>query len=99
MAERQEQADALRLLKPKVVRTSFFGDSHWDAIEAQITVLEHSGISGEDIDNNVDEGEWADNVADSARDALDWITSDFTPDADTNKTGDLLGSWQELVRG
>ncbi len=99
MTERNAQAEALKTIKPNVLKSSTFGDSHHDAIDAQITVLEHPGISGEDIDQNQEDGEWADNVADAAREALDWITGDFTPDTATNATGDLVGSWQELVRG
>ncbi len=98
LTERIAQAEELKTLKPTVLKSSTFGGNHHDAIEAQITVLEHPGISGEDIDANQEDGEWADNVADAAREALDWITGDFTPDAATNKTGDLVGSWQELVR-
>ena len=98
ITERKAQAEELKTLKPTVLKSTAFGDSHHDAIEAQITVLEHPGISGEDIDQNQEDGVWADNVADAAREALDWITGDYTPDKATNQTGDLVGSWQGLVR-
>lgn len=95
-SERLAQAEALRQIKPTVLRTSIFGDNHHDAIDAQIEVLENLPDSA-DIDDNQDSGEWADNVAESTREALDWINGDYTPE-DTNPTGDLVGAWQELVR-
>ncbi len=97
LTERKAQAEALKVIKPTVLKSGMFGNHH-DAIDAQIEVLEDLSIDGSYVEDMQDDGDWADNVADAAREALDWIDGSFTPDK-SNPTGDLVGTWQELVRG
>ena len=88
----QAEIDKLRDMKPTVLRASFFGDNHHDAIDAQIEVLEDISIDEDDIYNKLDNEEWAQNVADAALDAHCWREDeeekDFVPSE----------SWKELVR-
>jgi hypothetical protein len=88
----QAEIDKLRDMKPTVLRASFFGDNHHDAIDAQIEVLEDELIDDDDIYNNLDDGTWAQNVADAALEARAWRDDeeekDFVPSE----------SWKELVR-
>jgi hypothetical protein len=87
----QKEIDKLRDMKPTVLRANFFGDSHHDAIDAQIEVLEGELID-DDIYNNLDDGTWAQNVVDAALEARAWRDDeeekDFVPSE----------SWKELVR-
>jgi hypothetical protein len=88
----QAEIDKLEKMKPTVVRTSFFGDNHHDAIDAQVEVLEDLSIDDDDIYNNHDDGTWAQNVVDAAIEARQWRDDeeeeDFVPSE----------SWKELVR-
>ena len=92
--QKQIQAEINKLedMKPTVLRTSFFGDNHHDAIDAQIEVLEDSLIDDDDIYNKLDNDEWAQNVANAALEARQWRDDeeekDFVPST----------SWKELVR-
>lgn len=88
----QAEIDKLQDMKPTVIRASFFGDNHHDAIDAQIEVLEDELIDDYDIYNNLDDGTWAPNVVDAAIEARQWRDDeeekDFVPSE----------SWKELVR-
>jgi len=68
--EVEQQIEALRGIQEKVRPYSAFGDSHLDAIDAQIKVLE------EDMENDEIEYEFeseAQNVLMAALDARQWI--------------------------
>ena len=88
----QAEIDKIQDMKPTVIRASFFGDNHHDAIDAQIEVLEDELIDDDDIYNNLDDGTWAQNVVDAALEARQWRDDeeekDFVPSE----------SWKELVR-
>ena len=88
----QAEIDKLLDMKPTVLRANFFGDSHHDAIDAQIEVLEDISIDEDDIYNKLDDEEWAQNVVDAALEAHAWREDgeekDFVPSE----------SWKELVR-
>lgn len=87
--EIEAEIKALRALKPKVRKTTFFGDSNWDAIEAQITVLELS-LSQENIDKNLDEEAWTEYEYNNALDARAWL--------DGERENSLSGEWKELAK-
>jgi len=88
----QAEIDKLLDMKPSVVRASFFGDNHHDAIDAQVEVLEDTLMDDDDIYNKLDLDEWAQNVVDAALEARAWRDDeeekDFVPSE----------SWKELVR-
>lgn len=79
--EIQQEINKLKSLKPRCLRASVFGDNHHDAIDAQVEVLESHVGADEEIDMDEvyrrgDEGEWRQNVADAAREALEWMEGD-----------------------
>ena len=86
--EIQAEIETLRKMKPTVRDITYFGDSNHDAIDAQIEVL--SGEVDEDeIDDKVEDGEWAEHVYASARNAVDWMNGD-SDDVPSEE-------WKELV--
>jgi len=97
-AEVAAQIEALRVIKPKVLRRSGFGDDHHAAIDAQIEVLERRLTFEQIADRSIYEddpdgdGDWTQNVSDAARDARNWLDGQLTDQTD------LVESWQELVR-
>lgn len=90
----QTEIELLRAMKPKVRRTSSFGDNHHDAIEAQIEVLEKDMSEDSIFDRLEEEGEdddakWRQNVVDSALEARRWLDGD---EKDVPSKG-----WKELM--
>jgi hypothetical protein len=83
----KKQIENLKKIKPRVRRTSFFGDDHWAAIEAQITVLER-GTSTDEIDETFDTM----NVHDAACDARKWLDGE-----ELDEGADLVDGWKELI--
>ncbi len=78
----KKEIDTLLDMKPTVLRASFFGNNHHDAIDAQIEVLEDVTMDDDVIYNNADDDTWAQNVVDAALEARAWPSE----------------SWKELVR-
>ena len=76
----------LKEIKPKVRKTSMFGDNHHNAIDAQIRVLEED-LDEEDINDEV----WEDNVVESAMAAREWL------DGEETEFG-LLEDWKSLIK-
>jgi len=92
LTARTAQVLALREIKPKVIRQSIFGDNHWDSIEAQIDVIENM-LTYDEIDGMEESEEYAENVAESARDARLWL------DGEDLESGPAPSdTWKELVR-
>lgn len=88
----QQEIAALKEIKPKVRRYTFFGDDNHAAIDAQIVVLE------EDYDEDAIYGEWEDDehVLSSALEALAWKEGDLSRD---NQDGALVDEWRSLAAG
>lgn len=82
---------ALLEIKPRVVRTSAFGDNHHDAIDRQISVLK-SGLSEDEVHEDADAERWADNVRDEAVGAAQWLHGEFL---DYPR---LVDAWKGLAR-
>jgi hypothetical protein len=86
---------ALEDIKPKTIHYSAFGDNHWDAIDAQIEVLQDR-LTDREIDDKCiyeddpDNGEWEESVADAARSARSWL------DGRLDDYDDLISGWKEL---
>lgn len=59
-------------MKPKVRRTSIFGDNHHKAIDAQILVLTQRMDESETYNM-----EWPNNVEDAAREAAQWLEGEI----------------------
>lgn len=72
--EVQAEIEALRAIaaKPTFRKTTLFGDSNTEAIEAQIDVLE-DGLSEEDVSDLEESGDLTEHAATSARDASLWL--------------------------
>ncbi len=92
--EISKEIASLKDLRPKVRRTSMFGDDHREAISAQINVLE-ARMDADAIqlawgDDTAEE--FAQNVYDAAMTAHDWYTgvSGF-------QDGDPSNEWLSLV--
>ena len=81
----QQEIAALKEIKPRVRRYTFFGDDNHDAIDAQIETLEQ-GYDEDDLDREWEEDE---HIYQSAREALDWKNG-------YAETG-LADSWSSLV--
>jgi len=64
------QITQLKEIQEKVRPASFFGDSHLDAIDAQIKVLEED-MDNDDIEDEFESGEL--NVLTAALDTREWI--------------------------
>lgn len=75
----------LQELKPEVPEFTAFGDSNWDAIDAQIAVLK-GDLSEDDI-----EGAWYENehVYENALTARQWLNDEL-------EGGGLVDDWQTL---
>ncbi len=82
----QQEIAALREIKPKVRRRTFFGDDNHAAIDVQIDVLEDG------LDEDTIYAEWgeADHLLTSALEALAWRNGDCEAPS---------GEWSELVVG
>ena len=83
----------LKEMKQKVRETSAFGDNNRDAIDAQIVVLEGRMMEDEIYERFGEEADgFAQNVLDSALDALEYL--------DGNAAGDEIpsSSWASLVQ-
>lgn len=93
--EIQSEIKNLRTIKPRVLRTSKFGDDHHAAIDAQIEVLENLLTEDEVCDRHDnaadDEMFYADNEYDSGRDAANWLAGD-EDDAPSEGWGSLIQS-------
>jgi hypothetical protein len=91
LKEIELEITTLKEMKPKVRRSSAFGDDHHAAIDAQIDVLQNNHsedwIWGQ-ADEPADSG-YVDNVRDSALDAARWRSGD----EDTKPSE----GWKELV--
>ena len=85
----QEIAD-LKEIKPRVRRTSMFGDNHHDAIDAQVTVLSER-LTDDEIDERAEEDDWADNVRDEAVSAAAWMRGEY------EDYPSLVDAWKELA--
>lgn len=87
MKPTQKQIDSeiakLKKMKPRVRRTSAFGDNHHNAIDAQVEVLT-SRLSEMAIYDRSDDGtgdelnedKWRENVRESALEARRWMDGD-----------------------
>lgn len=81
----------LREMKPSVRHYSAFNDDHWEAIDAQIRVLEE----GMDMDTAIaefdpDEEKVGTSLMDSIEEAVNWLEAEAT-----DKPSD---GWKELVQ-
>lgn len=83
------EIEALTTMKPTVLHHSKFGDDHHAAIDAQVQVLE-DGLSEDDVYDEFPEGDFADNIRDSALDAARWAEGD-SDDVPSEQ-------WKDLVR-
>lgn len=90
-AEIAQELKWLRDNKAFIPRTTAFGDSNWDAIDAQIMVLENRWSEQEVWDRESDE-DWCGRVLDNARDAAMWLEGE-----DENQPS-AQGNWGALVR-
>ena|SRR5436190_13893208 len=72
-----EEIKTLGEIKPKVPARTFFGDSNWEAIDAQIVTMELNystdTIYNRHNDEEPEEGEWTAHERDSALDARRWL--------------------------
>lgn len=94
--ERAAQIEALKKIKPTVLRTSAFGDNHHDAIDAQLDVLEkllteREIYGNQESEEGADDG-WSLSVTDAAINARNWLDGQY------EDYPDLVASWKELVR-
>lgn len=93
----KQQIDAevkmLREIKTSVRHYTAFGDNNWDAVEAQIVVLE--GGFSEDTCYDVWSGDDDEHVRESALAAVAWRDDDDNYDHPES----LVGEWMPLVRG
>lgn len=92
LSQIEAEINALKTIKPNVLKGSNFSGNHHDAIDAQIHVLENRTSINEIYDTYGDEGleDFAQNVLDSAIEAHEWLQLDAKPS--------LADEWQELVR-
>lgn len=89
LAQCEAQSKALAKLKPKVLRSSAFGDDHHAAIDMQIRVLDERMTEDEVYDAQSVE-DLPDNVADAAIEAVRFRNGEAKED--------LVTGWKELVR-
>ena len=87
-AEVEAEIKKLKEMKPKVRETSYFGDNHHDAIDAQIEALEDD-LDTDDCYDREENGDWAENVRSAAVDAIDWR------DGDKDEQPSL--EWKDLI--
>ena len=88
--EAEAEATLLAEMKPKVRKTTLFGDNNHDAIDAQIEVL-RGEVDEDEFEDRVESGDWSENTRDCAQQAADWM--DGTVD-DAKPSDD----WKELVQ-
>lgn len=73
--ERQAEIKKLQEMKPKIRRTTAFGDDNWEKIDAQIEVLEkqldEEEVYGEFEDH--DDPDRTSDVVSAAREAVEWL--------------------------
>lgn len=82
-AQIAKEIEALKAIKPKVRKTSIFGDNHHDAIDAQIDVLANNRTEGYIYDRweptggecDKDDGK-TENVLMAALDARRWMSGE-----------------------
>jgi hypothetical protein len=82
----------LQTNKGRIVRFTLFGDDNWDAIDAEIAVLE-AELTEAEIDEHAEENGWSEHVRRSAMDAAQWLASGeegFRPSSQDN--------WGNLVK-
>jgi hypothetical protein len=93
----QKEIDTLREYKPRIVQFSAFGDDNHAKIDVEIEVLEkHLGgdtMDDYDIDDKLDEGDWTDDEASSARDIVSWLKGNPCEDG-----GVPSDNWKCLVK-
>jgi hypothetical protein len=91
-----EEIAKLKAMKPTVIRSSVFGDNHWDAIDAQINVLENQWGDNRVYDKypcqDEDDDGYPDNVRDAAYEAASWLNGE------TEEGESPSDNWQSLVR-
>lgn len=85
--ERDDMVQALLKVKPTVPSKTGFGDSNWDAIDAQVEVIRKLMAENRIYDKWEDD----DHVRDNALEARMWL------DGEEEKEGQLLTGWQSLV--
>ena len=84
----KDEIQKLKSIKPTVRPTSFFGDNHHDAIDAQIEVLEDL-LDEDEIYHKEDDEEWTESVRGAACEAYEWLHG--------NKKESIADEWKELV--
>lgn len=82
------EVEKLKKMKPTVLKKNYFGDSHHDAIDAQIEVLT-SDMDDQDVYDRLDDGDYKQHVADAALEVIAWRDEDEEAPSET---------WKELVR-
>lgn len=80
---------ALEEMKPRVRRTTYFGDDNHAAIEAQLEVL-RGNVDEDEIQDKFDDGEWTEHERDNAQQAVDWM-EEYTDEGSPSE------NWQELT--
>jgi hypothetical protein len=104
-AQIDKEIKALKDIKPRVRQCTGFGDNNWDAIDAQIRVLEEH-MDEDDVYVNfpVQEGEEGDedysdgcpqNVHDSALEAARWLAGELDSDSGSLVKGD---GWESIAK-
>lgn len=88
-SEIKQEIKDLKALKPRVRRSSAFGDDHHAAIDAQVEVLEY-GLDEDEVEDRADENDWPDNVRDSAMEAARWMAGE-------SELARLVDDWESLV--
>ncbi len=84
------EIEALKAIKPNIIKHSAFGDDHHAAIDAQIDVLEHHLTNNLIFDKYEDEEDLSQNVLDSALDAMRWR------DEEDAEKESLVSEWATL---
>jgi hypothetical protein len=92
----ETEIDALKEIKPRVVRRSFFGDNNHAAIDAQIEALSELWEE-DDIHENFESGYHemlaTEHARDSALDAANWLHADETEEVEAPSD-----SWKGIVK-
>lgn len=86
--EIQSEIAKLKEMKPRVLRTSMFGDDHHANIDGQIDVLE-KGLTEDEVYSEFEDS--PDNVRDGAREAAMWLEGE-------SEDGAPSENWKSLVR-
>jgi hypothetical protein len=87
--EIEAEIKTLKTFKPKIQRTTFFGDDNHAAIEAQIEVLKQQ-MTEDEVFGKQDSEEWTEHQSGAARDAANWLSGD----EETSPSS----SWKSLVK-